>query len=866
MRYIQFEQANEYPIAILIKDTSFNRQEIEQSYIDFLHENNISSSKIIAFTLDYDENGKAPVRHIKSYLQELLPILEEQNVQYLYVADSAYFKVLTNSKNTKPHLGYVLSCTIAGFEHFRVVLGVNHKMPLYDPKSESQLKMSLNTLVNAYQTNQSLLGKQVLQNVSYPETYKEIAEDLEALKHFDSISCDIETVSLDFDKANIATIAFAYSEHDGTAFAVDYKPFDYAPTTHQCGVMAVNTIVRQMLRQFFENYKGRIHWHNANFDLDVLIYSLWMESLLDNKRMLQGLKTMTRSFDDTKIIAYLATNTTVENSLSLKDLAHFHAGNWAHQNISEALKIPLPELLEYNLIDAVCTKYVYNSYYPVMVKDQQEDIYENLMLPSLKTIIQMELTGMPLNEEQVIKTREELESIQKSHTDVFESHPLIREFEHKLQHQARREANDKLKVKEKSLFEFSHIRFNPNSGPQLQHLLYSFLDLPVIDYTKTKQPATGSKTLNKLLNHTNDQSCQDILNALIGYTKVNKILTTFIPAFENGIKKEDGMLYLHGNFNLGGTVSGRLSSSSPNMQNLPSGSTYGKLVKQCFQAPEGWVFAGADFNSLEDYISALTTKDPNKMKVYLEGYDAHSLRAYSYWPDYFSDFSPTPESINQIKNLYPKVREMSKGASFALTYQGTKHTLVKNLGFSDSEAERIENNYHDLYQVSTEWVNQRLDEASQKGYVDVAFGLRVRTPLLAQTLRNKPHTPYQALSEGRTVGNALGQSYGLLTNRAANEFMEKVYNSKFREDVKIIAQIHDAIYLLMRDSLDVIEWVNQELIKSMQWQELPEIQHDKVKLGAELSIFYPDWSNEITLKNDMTADEIKDHCYAKLYG
>ena len=80
-------------------------------------------------------------------------------------------------------------------------------------------------------------------------------------------------------------------------------------------------------------------------------------------------------------------------------------------------------------------------------------------------------------------------------------------------------------------------------------------------------------------------------------------------------------------------MSGRLSSSNPNLQNIPSGSTYGKLVKRCFSAPKGWVFSGADFNALEDRINTLLTKDSNKLLVYTDGYDGHCLRAYYYWKE-----------------------------------------------------------------------------------------------------------------------------------------------------------------------------------------------------------------------------------------
>jgi len=265
---------------------------------------------------------------------------------------------------------------------------------------------------------------------------------------------------------------------------------------------------------------------------------------------------------------------------------------------------------------------------------------------------------------------------------------------------------------------------------------------------------------------------------------------------------------------------------------------------------------GADFNALEARIDALLTKDPNKLKVYTEGYDSHCLAAYGYFSKYMPDIIPNDvNSINSIKTKYPELRQKSKTISFAALYGGTYHTFMDS-GFSKEEAIEIENNYHKLYGVSDAWKNSKLEKATKTGYVEIAFGLKLRTPILKQTFLNKKNTPYAASSESRTVGNALGQSYGLLNNRAANEFMNKVYNSKFVYDIKIIAQIHDAIYLIIKDDIDVIYWVNKELIKSMKWQDLPEIKHSQVKLGAELSVFYPDWSNEIILPNDISKEEI----------
>ena len=396
------------------------------------------------------------------------------------------------------------------------------------------------------------------------------------------------------------------------------------------------------------------------------------------------------------------------------------------------------------------------------------------------------------------------------------------------------------------------------------------MGLPVIDLTDTKMPATGAETIEKLIYHTSEPAYRDLLSALIEYGKVTKILSTFIPAFEGAISKDGSdTVWLHGSFNLGGTVSGRLSSSEPNLQNIPANSQYAKLIKECFVGPTDWLFCGADFNSLEDMISALTTKDPNKLKVYTDGFDGHALRAVSYFyndhPD-FAKINPNdPKPVNALKEKgHPlsAYRQDSKGPTFLLTYGGTYHGMMSNLGWEMEKAKSIEAGYHQLYQVSDQYVQDRLHQASKDGYVTVAFGLRVRTPLLKQVLFGGPKMPYEAAAEGRTAGNAMGQSYGLLNNRAAVDFMRKVWASPYRLDIMPVALIHDAIYILVKDRVDVVEWANHELIKSMQWQELPEIQHPTVKLGAAIDIFWPSWAHATTIPNGADQETIINICKA----
>lgn len=183
--------------------------------------------------------------------------------------------------------------------------------------------------------------------------------------------------------------------------------------------------------------------------------------------------------------------------------------------------------------------------------------------------------------------------------------------------------------------------------------------------------------------------------------------------------------------------------------------------------------------------------------------------------------------------------------------------MVKKCGFSKEIALQIEKKYHELYKESDEWVANKLKEAAKVGYVTVAFGLRVRTPLLSQVLRGTSKTPFEAEAEGRTAGNALGQSWGLLNSRAASEFLAKVRNhEEYKHLVRPCAHIHDAQYYLVKDDVQVIRWMNEHLVIAVEWQEAPEIQHPDVKLGGELDLFWPSWADGITIPNHATEQDI----------
>ena len=252
--------------------------------------------------------------------------------------------------------------------------------------------------------------------------------------------------------------------------------------------------------------------------------------------------------------------------------------------------------------------------------------------------------------------------------EVIENLPLIHEYNEYLQNKAMNTKNASLKKKVVTIDEFRHITFNPGSPNQKMELLYEGLGLPILDYTKTKQPATGNKTIVKLVAYAVenglDPAVIQLLQALKDHTDVSKILNTFISAFKHfAFHRGDNTVWLNGDQILCGTISGRLGSRHPNLSNLPSNSRFGKLIKSCFQAPDGWVFVGSDYSQLEDRIVAILSGDPNKKKPFTDNVDAHCMNAYGYFKDQMQQIDES--NINDIKNLYPDLRQESKAPTFA---------------------------------------------------------------------------------------------------------------------------------------------------------------------------------------------------------
>lgn len=843
MEYILFceEEGHDYHVALLTD--VLNQDALYREYV----KDHWEDDAILAVGLYKDPKKKrTSAADMDEFIQnDLDDFLQAVGTEYLLVADAEYFKRITGHKKADTLVGYVVPSK-DGKYHVSYVPNIRN---MYSQPHVTKEKIARST--EAMQAHMS--GEYKSPEITVDEKYllytdSQIQDRLNKLSKVSPLGIDIETFSLKFNEAGLRSISFSPSKDEGWSFIIDDGPDQ------------PNLKRRAMLKDFFLNYKGRSIYHGISFDATVLIYQLFMDDILDLEGLYEGMDAILHNYDCTYIISYLALNSCARPDLSLKTLAQPFAGDYAEDNIKDIMSISVKDTLVYNIIDTRSTMYVYDKYMPKMIRDEQGEIYTQLFQPALKDIVQMQLTGLPVNMDRVVEVKGQLESLSQTYLQRIFKLKIVKDFEKILCEEWIVKKNSELKTKSVGMEDAvgrKETAFTPTSSVKLGRLLYEVLELPVLKRTAAGNPSVDAETLGELLNHATDSSTKILLQNLADFFKINTVLTTFIPALERSIEGPDGWHYMCGNFRLGGTVSGRLSSNNPNLQNLPSSGDLGALIKSCIQAPNGYLFTGLDFDSLEDKISALTTKDPNKLIVYEKGMDGHSFRAYSYWPEKFPDIDPNSvESINSIKTKYPTIRDASKEPTFLMTYWGKIFGLISKCGFSEDEATRIYNNYHELYKVSVEYIKERVYKGAEDGYITVAFGLRVRTPVLAQSILGNSKTPYEAEQEFRTAANAMGQSWCLLNSRASMAFMRKLRRSEFKYKIRPCAQIHDAMYFLIEEDIETLKYLNDHLVEETYWNDHPDIYHDVVQLGGSLSLFFPSWNEEITLPQKASTDEL----------
>lgn len=633
-------------------------------------------------------------------------------------------------------------------------------------------------------------------------------------------------------------------------------------------------------------HSNRITWvmHNATFDTKHLI-----QFMCDADKTLKpwAVYPIFENILDTKQLVYIYKNSVIKHNLSLKINALSVFGSYGvdftDYNYNDT-PVVSEEFIAYNVLDTHATLHLLETYESIT----QTEIWKKVYKPSILPIVEMELNGLPVKHSKFLDFYEELRNTEDRLIQTLKRNTVIIEFTNFLQEQACAKKNAILKVKVTGIEEYKHVQFNPRSSLQVSLLLFKFLGLPSDAQTPTGKESGSINNINFAKNQCPEsmklfavEDVHEILDILIELSGLDMLLSTFMPAMQRASnihderkrmhgsnyfgKAWDGFFNLVGNLNTAVTISYRLSSSKPNLQNLPSNSLLGKRFKSLVQAPPGYILWFADFSSLEDRVITIQSKDPNKTKIYTDGFDAHSFNAFGYFLEELEDLhnrvnvkpEKTLELVNSIENAYPSLRTQSKPITFALGYLGTWKTIYTNTNFSEEKSKIIYKRYEKLYKGIKTFQDNAVEYAAKCGYAKLSFSGRVDTPYIKK-YHNKPRFGFIATKyeqEVRSMCNAITQTWGTLNSRASAETFKTVQDSPYRGKIICCNTIHDAIYGYCVEDPEVIQFINTTLVTSMQWKDHSDLQSEVINFEAEMDLART-WDNPFRLTNNASLGEI----------
>lgn len=369
-------------------------------------------------------------------------------------------------------------------------------------------------------------------NVQYPKTRAEIKEALNSLLNEPFVAMDIEAKSLKLTEAGIYSIGFATGQYSGIAFMVKD-----------------DEAIKGYLKDFFRDFNGRLIVHNASYDIQILVYELYMErDFTELRRQMLGLNHLFYNLDDTMIMAYLCTNNVNKNELGLKKLAKHFLGDWA-VDVKDVEKINEQDLLTYNLKDCMATWHLWANLSQILVQEEQDKLYKDKFLPYLKDCVRMQLNGFSMNQKKIAKLDNDLNQEKEDLLNEIRDLDPIKKAEMLMAIKNRDKRNSQLKTKQLTIKDV-YQDFNFNSTQFLQCLLYEVMNLPKLDKTKKGELSSSGKTLKKLMNFTDNKEYKLILKNIADYKDCEKIISSFIPAFKNLNQDKYGVKRLNGYFKL----------------------------------------------------------------------------------------------------------------------------------------------------------------------------------------------------------------------------------------------------------------------------------------------------------------------------
>lgn len=548
---------------------------------------------------------------------------------------------------------------------------------------------------------------------------------LEKLNNAQLFAFDTETTSLDYTKAKIV----------GLSFAVDTNHAAYLPLSHDYPnapeQLKLDNVLVQ-LKPLLENPAKLKLGQNLKYDSHVLAnhgitlrgitHDTMLESYVFNSTATKhNMDDLAKVYLGIKTISYEEVAGKGVKQISFNEVAIDKAAPYAGEDADITLKLHQVLFTKLKQIPSL------------------EKLYTEMEIPLIEVLARIERNGVLIDSAMLAQQSLELAS--------------------------------EIMYLEQQAHNMAGHSFNLGSPKQIQHILYQQLNIPVIKKTPTGQPSTDEAVLQELaLDY-------PLPKLILEHRSLSKLKSTYTDKLPQQIDENSGRI--HTSYHQAVTATGRLSSTDPNLQNIPIRSAEGRKIRQAFIAPNGYKIVAADYSQIELRIMAHLSNDLGLCKAFSEGHDVHKATA--------SEVFAVP--LEQVTN---DLRRSAKAINFGLIYGMSAFGLARQLGLSRTQAQSYIDLYFSRYPQVKDYMENSRELARQQGYVETLFGRRLYLPEIKSSNAN-----IRQYAERTAINAPMQGTAADIIKRAMIEVDKWLISSN--ADAKLIMQVHDELVFEIAD-------------------------------------------------------------------
>ena len=544
---------------------------------------------------------------------------------------------------------------------------------------------------------------------------------LDWLKSASLFALDTETTSLDYMQAKIV----------GLSFAIEAGKAAYVPCAHDYldapDQLPLDWVLAQLKPLLEDPSKAKVG-QNLEYDRSVL---------LNHGIELRGIRF------DTMLESYVLNSTASRHDMDSlakhyldKETIHFEdiAGKGAKQLTFN--QIALEQAAPYAAEDADITLQLHQALSPQLEEiPALNNVLDDIEMPLLPVLSDIERNGALVDAKQLGQHSVEL--------------------------------GERLNTLEQQAFDLAGEEFNLGSPKQLAAILFEKLDLPVIKKTPKGAPSTAEEVLQELaLDY-------PLPKVLMEYRGLSKLKSTYTDKLPQMINPQTGRI--HTSYHQAVTATGRLSSSDPNLQNIPIRTAEGRRIRQAFVAPQGYRIVAADYSQIELRIMAHLSNDPGLLDAFNKNLDVHRATAAEV-------FDTTIEQVTDEQ------RRSAKAINFGLIYGMSAFGLGKQLGLGRKDAQHYIDRYFERYPGVKEYMDTTRETAATQGYVETLFGRRLYLPEI-----NARNGMRRQAAERAAINAPMQGTAADIIKRAMVSVDQWLTEAEL--DANIIMQVHDELVL-----------------------------------------------------------------------